>query len=205
MDNIRINTQSSIRIEGSSVIYFDPLNIEDEAHDADIVFVTHEHFDHFSPDDIPKIVNGKTKLVAPKSMQAAVEEKLAVKVEVIYLTPASPVNTINTAGGSVEVETVRAYNVGKPFHTKDKDWLGYIVTMDGVRYYVAGDTDANEDNLKVKCDVALVPVGGKYTFTAEEAADFVKKINPKKAIPTHFGSIVGGADAGDRFLKALGE
>lgn len=202
-DNITINTQSSIRIAGSSILYFDPLNIEDENHDANVVFITHAHFDHFSPNDIRKIVNEETKLYVPLSMKKEVEEKAGFVNDIIYVRPDSPMDTVLMRNSSVTVEPVRAYNVGKQFHPKENDWLGYIVTMDGVCYYIAGDTDANEDNLKVKCDVALIPVGGKYTFDAVEAADFVNKIRPRAAIPTHYGSIVGGAEAGAKFAAAV--
>lgn len=91
--------------------------------------------------------------------------------------------------GRIEIETVPAYNKLKLFHMKSKGWLGYIVTMDGVRYYVAGDTDEHEDNRNVKCDVALIPIGGTYTMDKKHAADYIAKIGPKVAIPTHYGSV----------------
>lgn len=202
-DNIHVNTQSSIRIEGSSILHFDPLGITKESHDADVVLITHEHFDHFSPEDIRKISNENTMLIAPKSMENAVKSKLTdFDGKQLLFVDASLKSAVISEHG-IEIEPVCAYNVGKKFHPKENGWLGYVVNMDDIRYYVAGDTDANEDNLQVKCDIALVPAGGTYTFTAEEAAEFVNKLAPKAAIPTHYGSIVGGTDAGAVFASKV--
>lgn len=198
MAEIKVNAQSSIRIGGSKVVRFDPFKIEDELHDADIIFVTHEHFDHFSPEDIAKVAKKDTVLAAPVSMKKAVESA-GLGIEKFVF-----VNTEESGNiGGVEYSCVRAYNVGKPFHTKESGWVGYIAVIDGVKYFVTGDTDANEDNIKVKCDVLFVPCGGKYTFDAVEAAEFAAKIAPKKAIPTHYGNVVGSADDGKIFAKKL--
>lgn len=99
----------------------------------------------------------------------------------------------------LSVETVPAYNNLKPFHTKGNKWLGYIVKMDGITYYIAGDTDVNTDVKKVKCDVALVPIGGHYTMDKKQAADFICGMRPKAAIPTHYGDIVGNPADGTDF------
>lgn len=204
-DNITVNTQSSIRIEGSSVLYFDPLGIREECYDADIVLITHEHFDHFSPDDIRKVANENTMLIFPSSMKQAALSKLSDFDEGQFSFVDASLHKVVMSDLQTVIEPVRAYNVGKKFHPRENDWLGYVVNMDGVRYYVAGDTDANEDNLSVKCDIALVPVGGTYTFNPAEAADFINKIAPRAAVPTHYGSIVGGADAGEIFKNAVAD
>jgi L-ascorbate metabolism protein UlaG (beta-lactamase superfamily) len=109
-------------------------------------------------------------------------------------------------GGSMEiagisVQSVPAYNRLKPFHPKRNGWIGYVVTMDGVRYYAAGDTDAVSDLKSVTCDVALVPIGGTYTMSAKEAAKLVNEIHPLVAIPIHYGSIVGKPADADIFRK----
>ena len=91
----------------------------------------------------------------------------------------------------------------KPFHPKRNKWVGYIIFMNGCRYYIAGDTDANADNKKVSCVIALVPVGGTYTMNASDAAKFVNLINPKIAIPTHYGSIVGKMEDGQTFANGV--
>ena len=104
---------------------------------------------------------------------------------------------------SISIKWVRAYNIDKPFHKKESDWIGYIVTLDDETYFVAGDTDANEDNVNVKCDILLVPCGGKYTFDAEEAAEFTYKIKPRKVIPTHYTDVVGESNVGENFKTAI--
>ena len=103
----------------------------------------------------------------------------------------------------IEFETVPAYNIGKPFHPKSAGWVGYIFKDGGTRIYVAGDTDATEEAANVKCDVALVPVGGTYTMNAKQAAELVNTIKPKVAIPVHYGGIVGSAKDGEKFASML--
>ena len=101
------------------------------------------------------------------------------------------------------VETVPAYNVNKEFHKKEYDWVGYVITLDGIRYYIAGDTDVNDDNRKVKCDVAFVPVGGTYTMNYEEAANLANTIDAQVVIPTHYGVIVGEKEDAIKFKKLV--
>lgn len=103
---------------------------------------------------------------------------------------------------NVSIKWVRAYNIGKPFHIKERDWIGYVVTLDDEIYFVTGDTDANEDNVNVTCDVLFVPCGGKYTFDAEEAAEFTYKIRPRRVIPTHYTDIAGESKIGEIFKRA---
>ena len=202
MSNISINARSSIRIEGTKVIYFDPFKITEEKHDADIVFVTHEHYDHFSPEDIKKVSNENTILVAPFSMKQIVLEKVGEMIDEMKFAKAEEMGT-NLMIDGVLIKWVRAYNIGKPFHTKESGWIGYVVTLDDNTYFVTGDTDANEDNVKVKCDVLLVPCGGKYTFDAEEAAEFTHRIKPRKVIPTHYTDVAGESEIGEIFKSAI--
>ena len=91
--------------------------------------------------------------------------------------------------------------VKKPFHPKRNGWCGYVVTMDGIHYYVAGDTDAVNELSSVKCDVAMVPIGGTYTMNAKDAAKLINQIRPEVVIPTHYGSIVGKSEDADTFRK----
>lgn len=193
LSNITVNTQSSIRIAGEKILYFDPINIEEEVHDADIIFITHEHFDHFEPASIAKIKNVNTVLVAPLSMEKQIREESGIANLKLW----EPGSTHELDG--LCIETIPAYNVfPKPFHTKSKNWQGYLVKMGEISYYVAGDTDVNADNKKVNCDVALVPIGGKFTMDKKQAADFITCIKPKAVIPTHYGEIVGHpTDGGD--------
>lgn len=108
-----------------------------------------------------------------------------------------PGDLYNVSG--LEFETIPAYNSLKPFHTKGAGWVGYIFVVDGKRIYVAGDTDATKEAKSVKCDIALVPVGGTYTMDAKKAAELINTIRPTVAIPTHYGSVVGSATDGKAF------
>lgn len=202
MTNISMNARSSIRIEGTKVIYFDPFKITEEKHDADIIFVTHEHYDHFSPEDIKKVSKGNTVLVAPYSMKQAVLEKVSKMIEEIKFLKAEE-SGANLAIDGVSIHWVRAYNIGKQFHTKESGWIGYVVKLDGETYFVTGDTDENEDNVNVKCDVLFVPCGGTYTFDVEKAAVFTAKIEPRKAIPTHYTDVAGESELGKRYMSAV--
>lgn len=203
MKNVEVLAHSAICItsqEGKK-LYFDPFHVKEERNDADVIFVSHPHYDHYSVEDISKVMTEKSLLVAPLSCKGVLENLPVAQDQVIYLQPWE-----ETVIAGFPVTAVPAYNVGKQFHTQDKLWLGYKVLVDGLSYFVMGDTDANEDNLKVDCDVLLIPVGGKYTFSPEEAAAYTRKVQPRvEVIPTHFGDIVGSADAGETFLQLIKE
>ncbi len=199
MDNITINTQSSIRIDGSLTVYIDPYNRSEKTADADVVLITHSHYDHYDVESIKNVLGPDALIICPESMLDDVLS-LGLKADVTTLT----VGPVFRKEG-ISVEGVPAYNVKKKFHPKKKGWLGYIITMDGVRYYAAGDTDALDELKDIRCDVAFVPVGGKYTMTAEEAADLVNSIAPEYAVPIHYGSIVGKKTDADTFAEAVNE
>ncbi|MCR4760698.1 MAG: MBL fold metallo-hydrolase [Oscillospiraceae bacterium] len=194
ISQITVNEQSSVRIAGASVIYFDPFRIRNSAHDADFIFITHAHFDHFSPEDIRKVCKPGTTYIAPETM--ADELRKSGITDAVLLKPGVSVQV-----GEIPVETVPAYNQLKPFHPKKNGWLGYVITVGGQRIYVAGDTDATKDAKAVRCDIALIPVGGTYTTDAREAASLVNQIRPKTAIPIHYGTVVGGPEDGTVFAK----
>ena len=197
-EEVQVLTHSSIRIAGNQIIYFDPFNVEGEPHDADIICVTHDHFDHYSPEDLAKVKNAATILVCPKTMKDALSNS-GISEEFTELVAPGDEMEIN----GVRIQAVPAYNVGKQFHLQANQWVGYLVTMNNVIYYIAGDTDINEDVKKVRCDVALLPVGGTYTMTAEEASKLAEIIHPKAAIPTHYGSVAGKAEDGQIFADLL--
>lgn len=177
---ITVNSHSSIRVESDKVVYFDPFQVKNTTHDADIIFVTHDHYDHFSPEDIAKVGQAGTVFVVPRSLAGKTGG------EEVVMAPGE----VATVGGFT-VEAVRAYNPGKQFHPRENDWLGYIVTVEGKRLYVCGDTDATPEAMAVRCDILCVPIGGTYTMTAAEAAELTRAILPEAAVPTHYGSIVG--------------
>ena len=188
---ITINAHSSIRIDAGegAVVYVDPFRLTDEPHDADLVLVTHSHYDHFSPEDIARIEKDSTVFVAPASMADELPGALLV----------SPGEACEPIPG-LRVEAVPAYNLNKQFHPKANQWVGYVVTtLGGTRVYVAGDTDDLDENRSIACDVALVPVGGTYTMDAPEAAAFVNAMRPAVAIPEHYGSVTGTPEDGETF------
>lgn len=190
---ISINCHSSIRIEDEKVVYFDPFKIEEETHDADVIFITHDHFDHFSVEDITKVEKEDTVYVIPECMY--------------NLLGGENVITMNPGGKGIvegmDVMAIPSYNPSKAFHPKEKGYVGYLVKIGGKIVYVAGDCDMNEDNRKVKCDIAFVPAGGKYTMDYKEAAELVNLIKPELAIPTHYGDLTGDANTGEAFAKLV--
>ena len=196
-NKITINTHSSIRLDLGDIIYFDPFEITEEIHDADMIFVTHDHFDHFSPEDIAKVKKEDTVIVAPESTKENILKNSGIKAEnCIFVVPEK-----NYEIEGLMVEVVPSYNIGKEFHKKEMNWCGYVVTADGVSYYVAGDTDVVPEICSVKCDVAMIPVGGTYTMTHEEAVEFAKKADVSVIIPTHYGTLAGEKTAGPEFKE----
>ena len=193
---ITVNTQSSIRIESTegTVIYLDPLGIEGSPQDADLILVTHAHYDHFSPADIAKIRKDSTKLVVPSSMKSDMEKNGYDLQDYLCMEAG---DMISAAG--VYIKAVPAYNKLKPFHPRRNGWIGYVLTVDGAKIYVAGDTDALKENTSIDCDVAMVPIGGTYTMNPKEAASFINSLKPAIVIPTHYGSIVGKPADADEF------
>ncbi len=171
------------------MIYFDPFKMRGEPKDADYILITHDHYDHFSPEDIEKVSNGDSVLIVPEKMADKAREVYGTVGKIYTVKP----GTYNNIDG-LEFDTVPAYNTLKPFHPKSAGWVGYILSIDGKRIYVAGDTDMTNDNKNVKCDIALVPIGGTYTMDAKKAAELINSIRPEVAIPTHYGSIVGSFD-----------
>ena len=180
LENIEVLYHSSIRISKNKVIYIDPFKIDKDYNDADIVFITHDHFDHYSEEDIDKVINENTTIIIPEELLTKILRKGINKNAVITVES----NKEYMVQG-IKFETIPAYNTNKTFHPKENDWVGYIITLDGIRYYIAGDTDITEENRKVKCDVAFVPVGGTYTMDFKEAAQLINEIQPKIAVPIH--------------------
>ena len=198
---IEVLCHSSIRIEGENkIIYIDPYRIKEEKNDADIIFITHSHYDHFSEEDILKVKKENTKLLVTTDLLERTIE-LGFKKEEITIVNQNNLYTIL----DIAVNTIPAYNINKQFHPKESNWVGYILTIEGKSIYVAGDTDINEENKNVKCDIALLPVGGTYTTNYEEAAELANLINPELVIPTHYGEIVGEKEDAIKFKKLINE
>jgi L-ascorbate metabolism protein UlaG (beta-lactamase superfamily) len=179
------------RIDADKIIYIDPYHIRSKT-PADIILVTHDHYDHCSPDDIKKIQKKDTTIVTDKSSAA----KLSGEVRIV-----KPGDSLTVQG--IGIEVVPAYNTNKQFHPKAAGMLGFVVTIDGVRIYHAGDSDFFPEMNNIKADIALLPVSGTYVMTADEAAQAALAMNPKVAVPMHYGDIVGTASDAQTFAKKL--
>ena len=198
LNNIEVLYHSSIRINKEKTIYIDPFKIDRNYNDADIIFITHDHYDHYSEEDIDKVINENAVIVIPEELLTKVLKKGINKNAIITVEP----NQKYMVQG-IKFETVPAYNTNKIFHPKENGWVGYVIEINGIKYYIAGDTDITEENKKVKCDVAFVPVGGTYTMDFKEAAQLVNQIQPKVAVPIHYGSVVGTKQDAEEFIKLL--
>jgi len=197
-EGIRVIYQSTIRMQRDQVIYFDPYGIKESMRDADVIFITHDHYDHFSTEDIEMVRKQDTKIVLP--------EKMAAKAEKLHFT-ADQIRQVRP-GQSYECfglyfETVPAYNNLKPFHPKWNGWTGYLLEWSGSKYYIAGDTDVTKDNQMIKCDVAFLPIGGTYTMNPKEAAKLADEIRPQIVVPIHYGCIVGKREDAEVFESML--
>ncbi len=179
------------RIDSDKVIYIDPYQIEPGIK-ADIILITHEHFDHCSLEDIEKIRTDDTLIITEKDSA----KKLSGNVQVM-----KPGETTTVDG--IKIETVPAYNLNKEFHPKENGWLGFIIEIDGERIYHSGDADYIPEMEGIKADIALLPVSGTYVMTAEEAVKAALTLKPTVAIPMHYGSIVGSLEDAQRFEQAL--
>jgi L-ascorbate metabolism protein UlaG (beta-lactamase superfamily) len=179
--------QSAFRIEdGALQMYIDPYRLPANLPKADVIFITHDHYDHFSMEDIVKIKTGKTIIVATQDVASKFfDSGIVVAPNKSYTV------------GNVHVTTVPAYNLNKNFHPKGNKWVGYILTLsDGLKIYHAGDTDFIPEMRKIETDIAMLPCDGTYTMTAVEAAEAANSFHPKILIPMHFGEGLGTIHAG---------
>lgn len=187
--------QAAMRYAGDGVtIYIDPWGTSPEDPKADLILITHAHFDHLQPREIERLSQAGTKLVAPKDVADALSGDV---------TAVSPGESHEVAG--VRFETVPAYNTAEDrldMHPKGNDWVGYVLELDGRRYYHAGDTDALSELESLRTDVAMIPIGGTYTMDYREAAGFVKAMQPQVAVPMHYGFVVCSPSHADLFRKA---
>jgi len=181
----------TFRIDAEKVIYTDPFKIKD-GKKADIILITHEHFDHCSPEDVKKIQQDKTIIITTPDCGA----KLKGNIKTV-----KPGDRLSVEG--VEIEVVPSYNINKKFHPKEKNWVGYIFKVRDIKIYIAGDTDYIPEMKSLKTDIALLPVSGTYVMTAEEAVKAALDIKPRVAIPMHYGSIVGDEKDARRFMEGL--
>lgn len=193
---------AGFKIKNSKVIYIDPFNIKEDSEKADLILITHSHYDHCSIADINKIVKDGTKIVFPVDCQSKIT-KMDVPVKMVITEPGRELEF-----GSTKISTLPAYNLDKHFHPKDEGWVGYLVKMGDVLIYHAGDTDVipemqiltghNQANKKL---FALLPVGGRFTMNSEEASEAAKVIKPFLAIPMHYGAVIGTEEDAKEFVN----
>lgn len=188
---IKIN-HDAFRIKGTKTVYIDPFKIKDKDQ-ADFILISHDHYDHLSIDDIKKILADKTTIIASVNCKKLGEIKTN---KLIFLSPREKFNE------SIKVEAVHAYNINKNFHPKNYNGVGFIIEIDNVKIYHAGDTDLIPEMKNLKnIDIALLPVSGTYVMTAEEAVNAAEIIKPKIAIPMHWGDLIGSRDDAENFQK----
>lgn len=194
IENISINCQSSIKISDGLTIYFDPYDIKEKVSNADYIFITHPHWDHLDIDSINNIANEKTIIVGPSS----VIEKLDKSFNLLEVEPNKTYNLNN-----ISFKTVPSYNIGRDYHPKDVRYVGYLLILNDITYYIPGDTDVIEELKELNADVIFLPVGGTYTMNREEAVEIANTINPKYAIPIHYGLAVGSREDAKYFVDNL--
>jgi L-ascorbate metabolism protein UlaG (beta-lactamase superfamily) len=190
LENITWLGHDAFKIAASKIIYLDPFELAGDLELADVICITHEHYDHCSPEDVAKIRRQGTVLVAPKSCKA----KLRGEIRLVKAGDTVQIDDLT-------IEAIPAYNVNKKFHPREAGGLGYVLTVDGTRIYHAGDTDPIPEMEGLEVDIALLPVSGVYVATAEEAVEAANKVGPKIVIPMHYGSIVGSRADAERFKE----
>ena len=158
LENIEVLNHNCIKFNKEKVIYTDPFQLKGTYHDADIILITHSHYDHFSEEDIEKVKNEATMICITEDLY---DKTLALGFSKDNIIIVKPNQTYQILG--IEVKTIPAYNRNKKFHPKESTWVGYLLNLQDTIYYIAGDTDITEENKKISCDVAFVPVGGTYT------------------------------------------
>ncbi len=176
--------------ENGVVLYIDPYQLPENLQKADAILITHDHFDHLSQEDVSKVQKEDTVIFGPTS----VGEKVKLKFHKM-----SPGDLADFR--EIKIEAVPSYNTNKNFHPKENENLGYIVTIDGLRIYHAGDTDHIPEMKDIKADIALLPVGGTYTMNVQEAAEAARVIKPAIAVPMHYGTVAGSMNDGLTFRK----
>lgn len=190
LDKIFFINHDCFRIEGNVIVYTDPFHVPDNLPKADLVLISHDHFDHCSPEDLDKVKKDDTTFVAIEACKG----QLSGDVKIVKAG-----DKLEAKG--VAIEVVPAYNTDKDFHPKAQGHVGYIFTLGGQRIYFAGDTDHIPEMKDIDCDIALLPVSGTYVMTAEQAVGAAKDIGPKVVIPMHYGDIVGTKEDAERFSK----
>jgi L-ascorbate metabolism protein UlaG (beta-lactamase superfamily) len=208
IDNVELywTGHAGFLIKNSKTIYIDPYNIKENSEKADIILITHSHYDHCSVADMNKIIKEGTKIIVTADCQSKITRfKIPIQIEIV-----EPNTEFSL--GNIKISVIPAYNIDKPFHPRQESWVGYLVKMDNVLIYHAGDTDLIPEMQKLtghkqpgRKFVALLPVGGRFTMSPEEAVEAAKLIKPTIVIPMHYGSIVGTPEDAKEFCSLCDE
>ena len=192
IEKIKWYGHASFKISGEKIIYIDPWKIDDEEK-ADIILISHSHYDHFSLNDIRKITTPETDILITPDSQSKLRE---VDGKIILVEPGKRYNVKNLV-----IETTHSYNSNKKFHPKENDWVGFVINFKHGRIFYAGDTDNIPEIRNLKVDIAMLPVSGTYVMNPKEAAELANAMKPKIAIPYHYGDIVGSEEDALKFKK----
>lgn len=177
--------------DGGTTVYIDPWKLKSGSPKADLILISHSHYDHLSPDDVAAVQRPDTDILCARDCTPRLKGRVK---------PIAPGETVTIKGATITA--TRAYNPAKKFHPKSNDWLGFLISLGGEVIYYAGDTDVIPEMQTLgRVDVALLPIGGTYTMSAVEAAEAAGKINAKKCIPYHWGDIVGSRADAETFKK----
>ena len=187
---IEVLGHASVKLSGDKTIYVDPYDISEEFHDADIIFITHDHYDHYDPKSIENVRKDSTKIVVPLCLKDK-EHNLLVEGYRMYEID------------GVKFQSIHAYNINKQFHPSEKMYVGYNILLEDKYYYIMGDTDRTPEVDVVKTNVCFVPIGGTYTMDVNEAIEYINDLKPEIAIPIHYGSIVGDKELGEEFKNGV--
>jgi len=197
---------SGFLIKNSKVIYIDPYNLKENSEKADIILITHSHYDHCSFADLQKIIKEGTKIFITADCQSVVT-RFNIIIEMVIVEPGQEFDL-----GDIKISTLPAYNLDKTFHPKDEGWVGYVIKIENVLIYHTGDVDLIPEMQKLtgfkqpgKQFVALLPIGGRFTMSVDEAVEAAKLIKPSLAIPMHWGSIIGSKEDAEEFVEGCKE
>ena len=184
--------QAAYRWDGDGVaVYIDPWGVPEGAPEADAIFITHAHDDHFRPEEIQRLQKSDTQIVAPRDVAA----ELSGNVQAV-----APGDSVEAAG--VKAQAVPAYNIVEErldMHPKANGWVGYVLQLGDASYYHAGDTDHLPELESLDAQAAFVPIGGTYTMDVSQAAGLVRAMSPQLAVPMHYGYVVGTVEDAERF------
>ena len=189
---IEVLRHASVKLTADKVIYIDPYLVEEEIHDADYIFITHDHYDHYDEKSIENVRKDTTKIVVPYCLKNKEHHVLADGYR-MYMVD------------DIKFFTVPAYNVNKSFHPREKMYVGYNILLEDKYYYIMGDTDRTPETDMVKSDICFVPIGGTYTMNVDEASEYINTVKPELAIPIHYGSIVGDITLGQEFKNKVND